>query len=140
MAENVTVSLDDNGAFIITNDNPDYAKFQIMGMVYANAYLNGTPNGTMGITVSTGVNTADTINGNFRKLNIIDSTSSLIGSTVNESGYLNNPTISIDGTEYYYHDSTPKNGLQYIVGSSGANYVSTPTYRLYCYTDNDYLA
>ena len=109
-------------------------------MVYANAYLNGTPNGTMGITVSTGVNTADTINGNFRKLNIIDSTSSLIGSTVNESGYLNNPTISIDGTEYYYHDSTPKNGLQYIVGSSGANYVSTPTYSLYCYTDNDYLA
>ena len=133
-ATDVTVTLNDDNAFVITNSNPDYDAFQIIGMVYANSYINGNSNGTNGITVATDIKSAEEISGNFKKLDIMDSQSSSAGTgTINTNGYMGNETISVGDVEYYYHDSTEINGTQYIVGSAGSDYIATPTYRLYCY-------
>ena len=133
-ATDVTVTLNDDNAFVITNSNPDYDAFQIIGMTFANTYINGKPNGTNGITVATDIKSAEEISGNFKKLDIMDSQSSSAGTgTINTNGYMGNETISVGDVEYYYHDSTEINGTQYIVGSAGSDYIATPTYRLYCY-------
>lgn len=139
----VGVSLGDNYEIIVQINNPDYASYKIEGSTYSRIIeADGSDGGTWIVyRNATDVPASQTASG-LRKLKIIDSTNpaiteeALAAMTEDANGY---EIITINGTDYYYHDSLADNGkTRYIVGYPSALETDL-TWNLTCYDAEGYM-
>ena len=137
-AEDVTVTLNEQNQFTISNSNDEYSSFMIQGTTYANTYNEaGTHLGTLRIYVPADqlqCSSGNSVTTALRNLQMIDSANESIDetalSTLTEDEY-GNSIITVNDTDYYYHDGTKDDS---IVG--GNSLVTNLKWTLTCY-DND---
>lgn len=138
----VTITVDENNQFIISNTNSDYAYFKLAGSTYASLIAGNANIGTMLVRVETpdaankdAIKVTDdgvAYETGFYKYRMVDSTHDSAVQATPSSDKYGNEIYSVDGTNYYYNDSKINDDTSYIVGFKGDK-TSSLTYYLYCY-------